>query len=520
VTLTVSLAPPLHASTQEAIEGACAARFASRVVGGDATLWGPEAVSEASIRLGWAQSPDSGNALVKEALELKKALAENGVVDFVLCGMGGSSLAPEVMAKTSGLALEVVDSTHPGVLAPLLSKDLSTTAVIVSSKSGGTIETDSKKRAFEAAFLRQHIDPTERMIIITDPGSPLHQSSVEAGYRVFLGNPNIGGRFSALSVFGLVPATLIGMDTHQLVSDALSAWETCSTDSLDNPALLLGAALASDYQTKNKIILRPLPGLPGLGDWVEQLVAESTGKQGQGLLPVVDSTVAKTPDSLVVGPKGAHPDIAVSGTLGELFVLWQFATAFACHLMSVNAFDQPNVESAKVAARSLLDEGVASGFVSTPIPGAHIWQSSGFDHVATSLEEMVTTLFSAVGERNYLALAVFGGPDSALLWQGTREHLEVRLGRPVTLGVGPRYLHSTGQLHKGGAPEGVFLIVVERPLDTVEIPGREFDFGTLVLAQAEGDARVLCETGQPVCVVWVDSPSASQKLRDALTRES
>ena len=482
----------------------------------DASLWGPASVAEASIRLAWAANPEIGSDLVQEALGLREELASLGVVEFILCGMGGSSLAPEVMAKASGCALEVVDSTHPGVLKPLLEKDLSKTAVIVSSKSGGTIETDSKRRAFENAFVLQNIDPKKRMIIITDPDSPLHQSSVEAGYRVFLGNPNIGGRFSALSAFGLVPATLIGMNTNQLIADAGAAWRQCSQDSPDNPALTLGAALASEPQKRNKVLLRPVPGLPGFGDWVEQLVAESTGKEGKGLLPVVNSTSLLSPDSLVVGQPDSGADIALVGSIGELFVVWQFATAFACHLMGVNAFDQPNVESAKVAARSLLDEGVVEGFVSTPLPGAHVWRSSDFLGPVSSWQELVSQLRDVVGERNYLALAIFGGPGSANLWQGTRDNLEQSLQRPVTLGVGPRYLHSTGQLHKGGPPEGVFLVVVERSPDTVAIPGRDFDFGTLMMAQAEGDARVLSETGQPVCVVWVDSPDVSEQLRNAL----
>ena len=515
--MKVSLSPELVDATRDIVLDAVSHSFASRVHDQDQTLWGPEAESEASIRLAWARDPSPGFQTIAEVVKLREELANQGVTDFIVCGMGGSSLAPEVMALGSTASLTVLDSTHPDVLHPLVSKDLSKTAVVVSSKSGGTVETDSQRRAFETAFQDQGIDPVGRIIVVTDPGSPLDEASHAAGYRVFHGNPHIGGRFSALSAFGLVPGTLGGVDTDRLLSDAVRVWDQCVQDSKDNPGLVLGAALGALWQSRNKLLLRDFPEQPGLGAWIEQLVAESTGKNKKSLLPVVGSTLDSLADAVSVGPAGSKADIEIEATLGEQFMVWQFAAAFACTLLGVNPFDQPNVESAKVAARALLDNTGENSLPSSPLPGGAIWQSKKTVDVPASFDEVTTTLVGELGSREYLALLVFGGQDTATRWSAVASALEARTHRPVTLGVGPRYLHSTGQLHKGGTPEGVFLVVIEKPSLSIGISGRDFDFTTLLEAQAEGDAAVLAETGQPVWVVWADSPEDSEKLRTALS---
>jgi len=402
----------------------------------------------------------------------------------------------------------------------LVNSDLSDAAVIVSSKSGGTVETDSQRRALEAAFIRQGIDPVSRIIVVTDPGSPLELSSRESGYRVFAGNPHVGGRFSATSAFGVVPGTLIGGNTESLLTEAVAAWRACVENTSDNPALLLGAGMAAGWETQNKLLLRGFDNHPGLGDWIEQLVAESTGKDSRGLVPVVGSAHHALDDSVSFGPVGSRSDVEIDATLGEHFVLWMFATAFACHILGVNPFDQPNVESAKVATRALLSDHLNKSLEGHVIHGGAVWQSSLTTTPITDFSGIKQAALDSLEPHGYLALLVFGGRDAHPRWAPVAAALEAASGRPVTLGVGPRYLHSTGQLHKGGKPEGVFLIVVERPQKIVPIEGREFDFGTLIEAQAEGDATVLAKTGQPVFVVWTDTPADTQNLMNELARES
>lgn len=515
--MEVSIRGPLVDTVQELVARAISAKFASSLHAQDPTLWGREAEAEASIRMAWALDPSPGVELISEVEKLREQLASIGVRRFILCGMGGSSLAPEVLSRGSNNELIVLDSTHPDVVWPLVSADLADVAVIVSSKSGGTVETDSQRRVLEAAFTAQNIDPAERMIVVTDPGSPLAVTSQALGYRTFSGNPNIGGRFSALSAFGVVPGTLIGADTRKLLSQASSAWKLCVSDSPRNPGLLLGAALAARAQQRNKVLLRAFPDHPGLGDWIEQLVAESTGKNGVGLLPVVSSQLRDTADALSVGPTGSGSDIELAGSLGEHFMVWQCATAFACHLLGVNAFDQPNVESAKIAARSLLSGELGNPLEGFSIPGGKVWQSLPPEKPAANWGDIAARVLDQVGSDQYLALCVFGGTNARSRWSGVVSTLEARISRPVTLGVGPRYLHSTGQLHKGGSRDGVFLVVIERPHRDVTIPGRDFDFGTLVLAQAEGDAAVLAETGQPVFVVWTNTERDTADLVEALS---
>ena len=514
--MDISLTAPLSETVREAIDRAVSEGFASRLHAQDVTLWGRAAEAEASIRMAWALDPSPGFELIAEVEQLREQLARQGVTRFILCGMGGSSLAPEVLSRSANAGLVVLDSTHPDVLWPIISADLADAAVIVSSKSGGTLETDSQHRVLEAALVSQNIDPAKRMIVVTDPGSPLEESAAARGYAVFNGNPNIGGRFSALSAFGLVPGTLIGADTGGLLRDAAAAWALCVEDSPENPGLVLGAALAAQAHQRTKMLLRSFPDHLGLGDWVEQLVAESTGKDGVGLLPVVGSSLATAPDSLSVGPIGSASDIELAGSLGAHFMVWQFATAFACHLLGVNAFDQPNVESTKAATRSILSTGITNSLVGTSLPGGEVWQSLPAAKPASDWDELVERLLSQVGENQYLALCVFGGPNASSRWSGVVKTLEATTHRPVTLGVGPRYLHSTGQLHKGGRPEGVFLMVCEKPSRTVVIPGVDFDCGTLLLAQAQGDATVLAETGQPVFVAWTNTQQDTENLMAAL----
>lgn len=269
------------------------AHVASGITGLDGTLWGPDAESEATKRLGWTQAVSVSRPLVAEITALREELRGQGVDHIVLGGMGGSSLAPEVITRTAGVELTVLDSTDPGQVLAALGDRLATTAVVISSKSGSTLETDSQKRVYEKSFREAGIDPTTRIVIVTDPGSPLDESARADGYRVFNADPDVGGRYSALTAFGLVPSGLAGADIGGLLDEAEAASAQLAVDDVSNPGLVLGAAIAGTSPLKDKLgIVSDGTHIVGFGEWVEQLIAESTGKLGTGLLPVVLPTDA------------------------------------------------------------------------------------------------------------------------------------------------------------------------------------------------------------------------------------
>ncbi|HEX4728525.1 MAG TPA: hypothetical protein VH298_12055, partial [Jatrophihabitans sp.] len=355
---------------------------ASRITAQDPTLWGPQAESEAAIRLSWATLAHTSVPLVEPILALRAELLAEGVDHVVLAGMGGSSLAPEVICQTAGVELVTLDTTDPGQVAAALADRLDRTVLVVSSKSGGTVETDSHRRAYEQAFTEQGIDPKQRIVVVTDPGSPLQQVAEDAGYRkVFLADPHVGGRYSALTAFGLVPSGLAGADIQGLLDDAAAAGTALAVDERDNPGLRLGALLGLAHNAgSDKVVFADFgSGISGFGDWAEQLIAESTGKDGLGLLPVVveDPAAAGFTGAgrdailvhLVPASGGYDPayspasgwGAATAGPLGGQMLLWEYATAVAGRLIGINPFDQPNVEEAKKQARSLLDSTDSNG---------------------------------------------------------------------------------------------------------------------------------------------------------------
>ena len=512
--MIVALEPILEEEIGSVLATAVEKRFASRLFAKDSTLWGPVALSEASIRLGWVDDPQAQRALVSEISELRKGLLAEGASRVILCGMGGSSLGPEVMCASAGVPLIVIDTIHGDVLAPFLGSDLSDVVVVVSSKSGGTVETDSARRLFEKALVDQGIAPEGRIVVVTDPDSPLHRESVASGYRVFLADPSVGGRYSALTAFGLVPSGLAGMDLVSLLDEAHQAWNTLSVDEPRNPGLRLGAALANGAPGRNKLLLADAPEMPGFGDWVEQLVAESTGKDGRGLLPVVGSELGASHDCVSVGGVGSGASVQIGGSLGALIMLWEVATVFAAARLGVNPFDQPNVESAKIAARELLSRDSGPGVDSDSLEAISVWAS--FDDGGTP-ETLLAALGQLVGQASYLALCVFGNSADQPPWRAVAASLEQSTNRPVTLGFGPRFLHSTGQFHKGGPAQGVFIQVVEVPTASFGIPGREFDCTGLLVAQARGDARVISQSGQPILTITVRSDQARRRVLELLS---
>lgn len=501
---------------------------ASRITVGDADLWGPAAAQEAARRLGWVQAVSVSRPLVAEIETQRDLLRSRGVTRIVLAGMGGSSLAPEVIAQTVGVPLVILDSTAPGQVLAAIDGDpetggLAQTALVVSSKSGATVETDSAKRAFEAAFRDIGIDPAERIIVVTDPGSPLEESARADGYTVFTADPTVGGRYSALTAFGLVPTGLAGADLDELLDEAEATLLEVAIDDPRNPALVLAAAIAGGSPRRDKLgLITDGTHIVGLPDWIEQLIAESTGKGGTGILPVVLLPVSpettEPPDDLQLLRlvddvhhdhlfEHHHDEILVSGSLGAQFVVWEYATAIAGRLLGINPFDQPDVESAKAATRSLLD--------ARPAPTPALFEADGVDVRASDPElaasgtvaGVLDALWERLPEGGYVSIQAYVDRVALPQLPGLRELVAAASGRPATFGWGPRFLHSTGQYHKGGPETGVFLQILGNADVDVEIPGRPFTFGELIAAQAAGDASVLSgDHGRPVVTLTLTDP--------------
>ena len=506
---------------------------ASGVTALNPALWGQEAEAEAALRLGWTESVVVSRPLVAEILELRATLQARGVTQIALAGMGGSSLAPEVITRTAGVNLTVLDATDPGQVLAALNDNLVGTALVVSSKSGSTVETDSQRRVFERAFRAIGIDPAERIVVVTDPGSPLEASALADGYRVFNADPNVGGRYSALTAFGLVPSGLAGVDIGALLDEAESISLALAVDSPENPGLVLGAAIAATSPRRDKLaIVSDGTHIVGFADWVEQLIAESTGKLGTGILPVVleldapelTETLPDVQLVRVVADAGTElfsetgDEIRVSGTLGAQFLVWEYATVVAGRLLGINPFDQPDVESAKIATRGLLDARPA------PEPAAFIADGievRGTPHVigaASDLASAVDALLEELGPDGYVAVQAYVDRLALPELAEVRNKLAALSKRPVTFGWGPRFLHSTGQFHKGGTATAVFLQILTTPAEDLDIPERPFTFGELIQAQASGDASVLAEHGRPVLTLTLTDPKQNiSTLFDALS---
>ena len=430
---------------------------------------------------------------------------------IVLCGMGGSSLAPEVIAGTAGVELTVLDSTDPDQVRAALADRLAETAIVVSSKSGSTLETDSQRRIFEHAFNEAGIDAKSRIIIVTDPGSPLDKASREAGYRaVFNADPNVGGRYSALTAFGLVPRAWPGSISRRSWMRPRKPPRSSMRMPRKTSGWPSGRPWAEPTRCGTRLSLpRTAPGIVGFADWAEQLIAESTGKLGTGVLPVVagpDSpeVTSGAGDVLVVRLVAADADVelgenevAIAGGLATQMMVWEFATAVAGRLLGINPFDQPDVEAAKVAARGLLDaqpEPTPAAFVD----GAIEVRGGDWLRGAATAEEAVGALLGTLDDDSYLSVQAYFDRLAFAELEGIRDQLADASGRPVTFGWGPRFLHSTGQFHKGGPAIGVFLQVTAAPAEDLAIPDRPFTFGELIAAQAAGDAQVLAGHGRPV----------------------
>jgi glucose-6-phosphate isomerase len=497
----------LVAVRDEVLAQAAADGVAAALAAKDPTLWGPDATVEATVRLGWLDCTRVSRPLVREVEALRDELRAAGVDRVVLAGMGGSSLAPEVITATYGVPLVVLDTTDPGQVAAALADGIDRTVLVASSKSGGTIETDSHRRVFERAFRDAGIDPTTRIVVVTDPGSPLEQAARDASYRVFLADPNVGGRYSALTAFGLVPSGLAGVPIGELLDQA-AALEPSLAQADDNPALALGAALGGFGNAGHDKLV--IAGDESFGAWAEQLIAESTGKNGRGLLPVVvEGTDApgfvESGDNHLVVLGDSPPDTgtAVSGPLGAQFLLWEYATAVAGRVLRIDPFNQPNVQESKDNTKAVLEKA-GDG----PLPEGDPVFVDGAVEVHTTdpallrgardLSGAVTALLEAVPDRGYLAVMAYLDRLRDENAAGLRAVLAARTPHAVTFGWAPRFLHSTGQYHKGGPQVGAFLQVTGLHQTDLDVPGQPFTFGRLQLAQALGDLQALQSRDRPV----------------------
>ena len=478
-----------------------------RVWARDESLWGGPGVPEIGNRLGWLDIADRMAEALPDLEAFVAAVHADGLTNTVLLGMGGSSLGPEVLNLSFGGSLSMLDSTDPAaVLAAVAPEDLDRTIFVVSSKSGGTIETLSHFKHFYELTGGNGA----QFVAVTDPGSPLESLADDKGFRrVFQADPNIGGRYSVLSYFGLVPAALAGIPLKGVLDAAVDAAKSCRL--IDgNPGLLLGEKLGElSLAGRDKLTFIVDPPIDSFGLWVEQLIAESTGKHGKGILPVAGEPI--TPDNLVSEygvdrvivhiADAASPDGDNAATvdaleqhgqpvfrmtsggpddLGRFMFLFEFATAVVGHVLGINPFDQPNVQEAKDATARVLE----SGDVSAP-----------FDEPAA-----LNALVKAAKPPAYIAIMSYSKPspefDAAI--DELRRTIRAKTGSATTFGYGPRFLHSTGQLHKGGPPEGSFVQLVHDGPEDVPIPDSSISFKTLKHAQAIGDLQALQEHGRPV----------------------
>ncbi len=511
-----------YADSLGTLDGSVGARLVSmadddvliRIWRKDYMVWKDDP-TEISDRLGWLTVADMMEDRIPELEAFAKQAAADGLTTAVLLGMGGSSLAPDVFGTTFGhadgaLDLIVLDTTHPATIRRVTDGlDLSGALFVMASKSGTTVETNSHFQHFWSL-----VPDGSHFVAITDPGTPLVELAADHGFRATFTNPeDIGGRYSALSYFGLVPAALLGMDLRGLLDNAEQM--ECANDGCvavaDAPAALLGAVMSeAALAGRDKLTLFLPAEIASFGNWVEQLIAESTGKEGKGILPVVGEDIG-TPemydeDRLFVAigevegldalAEAGHPVVRLryDGPLeiGGEFFRWELATAIAGHILGINPFDQPNVAEAKAATKEILEQGSPAS------------DEAGFDDL--------DALLAGVEPGDYVAIMAYldRTPVTEETLQRARMAIRDRLHVATTLGFGPRFLHSTGQLHKGGPNTGVFVQVVDRSRDVdVEIPGRPYSFGTLIDAQALGDLRSLRAHDRRVARVTFDQLTGS-----------
>ncbi len=517
---------PVEAAVRARLAAWSAPGASRRVWGADPRFWPQAPASDVTGRLGWLRAPSDGKARWPELAAFAEATLRDGFDRILLLGMGGSSLAPQVLAQTlphgrGHPSFAVLDSTHPEAVRshaePLVP---GRTLYLVSSKSGTTLEPNAFFRFFWEREASAPGDRGRRFVAITDPGTPLEQLARDRGFRrSFPGPADVGGRYSALTDFGLVPAALIGADGAGLLARAQAMAVRCGPEvpALEHPGLVLGAALGELARAgRDKVVFLPSRSLAAFPAWAEQLLAESLGKLGRGIVPVAQTPPDELPDGpdvvLVSVELAGERDRAVAKALearrakgvpvlrfelasplelGAEFFRWEFAVAACGSVLEVNPFDQPDVEHAKELARAAMGPAASTGGAGPygePVDGAR-----------AALDGWL----GLVRDHDYVAVQAFLAPseatDAALARLASR--LRERTGRVVTVGYGPRFLHSTGQLHKGGPPSGLYLQLVDEPTEDLPVPELGLTFGQVVRAQARGDRGALEEKHRRLLVV-------------------
>ena len=549
----------------------------SRLCAHDPTLWTDDPVGQAEVkrRLGWLDLPETSRDLAEEATAFAQEVKDSGITKTLLLGMGGSSLGPEVMSLTFNLKpgkFAILDSTDPAQVAEAAqSFPPDETLYIVASKSGGTAETMS---AF-TYFWEQSGGDGSHFIAITDAGSGLERLAKENKFRkIFLADPNVGGRYSALTAFGLVPAALIGVDLDRALDSAAEMMGQCavperrrsdsgdvveeqhegasvlrlqaqeqslSAQELDNHALFFGAVMGeAALAGRDKLTIVTDPSFNSFGAWAEQLIAESTGKEGKGIVPIDGESILAAEkygnDRLFVYLRqdGEHDNFVAA--LGENnqpvmeipitdhyslfteFYRWEYATAIACHILGVNAFNQPNVEAAKIEARAQIDAYNQNGMLDE---GQPVWEQDGvklyadFEIREASLSSAFDSFLAQGQESDYVALQAYlpRNPQTGASLKKLRDFIQGKTGLATTLGYGPRFLHSTGQLHKGGANNGIFIQITMDAETDIDIPAQGMSFGTLERAQTLGDFSALLASGRRVLRVHLPSLDKLSQLQ-------
>ncbi|MDP9467421.1 MAG: transaldolase [Chloroflexota bacterium] len=555
----------LAAAIAARLAGWAAERVAERLWARDGGLWAASGKrpEEEAAWLGWLDLPDVMRDRIGDLERMARDVRADGYIRAAVLGMGGSSLAPELFSRvvgdalgapppgSAGLELRILDSTHPDAVRGFREwAESGRTLFCVSSKSGSTTEPN----AFHAAMAAHA--PALDFVAITDPGTPLAELARAQGFRGIVDGPrDVGGRFSALSVFGLLPAALHGVDLAGLMSRAGRMAEACRLPAPENPGLELGAALGeAALAGRDKLTILTSPRLASVGDWIEQLVAESTGKSGHGIVPVVGEpigaaegygadrqfvfiTLADDPAPLLprlaaelegLGHPGLHIELADPLEIGAEFVRWEVATAAVGILLGIDPFDQPDVQEAKDATRALLDAYRRDGALPQPTALVAERGMAAYGVPATLGDEPVTVdgalraLMETGSEGDYFAILAYLPADAGTVEQLQRIRGLVRdeTGMATTLGFGPRFLHSTGQLHKGGPASGIFLQLTAEPRRDLPIPGWQESFGILIAAQAAGDLAALQHRGRRVLRLHLADPAVGVTRLEAMMHET
>ena len=504
-------------------------------------VWTSDATVQAKVanRLGWLDALTFITPQLGRLREFAGSIRGAGFTDVVLLGMGGSSLAPEVVHRVLGVSqgfprFRMLDSVDPDAVRAVMDA-APTTLFILASKSGSTIEPNSMAAEAQRRLVAAgHSAWGSRFIAITDENTVLHRRALQENFRdVFVNPADIGGRYSALSFFGMVPAALMGIDLERLLAGAQEMEAACrQSDAQLNPGLALGALMAAGSASgRDKLTLVTPPALASFGLWVEQLVAESTGKEGKGVVPITgepadspwsDDRVAVTVSlgeaalrTVPANTPTAALQMADAYAIGAEFLRWEVATATAGLLMGINPFDEPNVQQAKDATKSLL--AVYQQRHALPNPEAHASVSGTRLTLSSAGEQALdgaaaSAFLQLAGDSTYVGILAYLPPD-APPYDAALERFRAAIGRatgrPTMFGYGPRYLHSTGQLHKGGANNGVFIVIASESNDDLPIPGEPFSFGVLEMAQAIGDFQSLDRTSRRALLVQLPGRDAA-----------